>query len=123
MILLLSLASYYSKYPRLIEKLNFQFLLILICIDLIWLFVMSSVWNHDNDENKEYWKSLSTMHNIVYFLVWIEILIKCGLGFLFFNSFSKNGQNSKNLFNFYYKNLDGITSNSENQPTGKTSNY
>ena len=52
---------------------------------------MSFVWNHDNDEYKVYWGSLSTMHNIVYYLVWVEILIKCGLGYLFYKSFMNKG--------------------------------
>ncbi len=88
--------------------------------DLIWLFIMSFVWNHDNDEYKVYWRSLSTMHSIVYYLVWVEILIKCGLGYLFYKSFMNKGQDSKNLFNFNYKNLDNVASNNDFQPTGKT---
>jgi len=54
------------------------FLKFLIIIDLLWMFIMSGVWSHEKTD-KEYWQSLSTLHSIIWFLVWCEILLTGGI--------------------------------------------
>ena len=45
---------------------------------------MGFVWTHENNDS-EYWKELSTLHNIVRYGVWGEFLLSCAvIGILFF---------------------------------------
>ena len=104
--MLLSIAVYYKKQPELVHRFNVQILLILVFIDIFWLIIMGFVWTHDKDDS-EYWKELSTLHSLVRWGVWAELLLSCGIiGLLFFdykesygsylNPLSLNYDNKKN---------------------------
>ena len=82
--MLLSIAVYYKKQPEIVHRFNVQICLILIFIDVFWLIIMGFVWTHENNDS-EYWKELSTLHNIVRYGVWGEFLLSCAvIGILFF---------------------------------------
>ena len=74
-VLLIVLNQYYNKYPMLIQKIHFHGNIVMILIDIIWLIIMSFVWSHSQDKNNKikYWSSIKLIHNIVYYLVFIEI--------------------------------------------------
>ena len=67
---------------------------------------MGFVWSHDKDDS-EYWKELSTLHSLVRWGVWGELILSCviiGLLFIdykesygnFLNPLSLNYENKKN---------------------------
>jgi len=104
--LLLSIAVYYKKQPELVQRFSVQILLILVFIDIFWLIIMGFVWSHDKDDS-EYWKELSTLHSLVRWGVWGELILSCviiGLLFIdykesygnFLNPLSLNYENKKN---------------------------
>ena len=104
--MLLSIAVYYKKQPELVQRFNVQILLILVFIDIFWLIIMGFVWSHDKDDS-EYWKELSTLHSLVRWGVWGELILSCviiGLLFIdykerygnFLNPLSLNYENKKN---------------------------
>ena len=106
-VLLIVLNQYYNKYPMLIQKINFHGNIIMILIDIIWLIIMSSVWSHSKDKNNniKYWSSIKLIHNIVYYLVFIEIGFKCYLTYLIYSFYKKTYSNTSYLTNLKY-NLD-----------------
>ena len=104
--MLLSIAVYYKKQPELVQRFSVQILLILVFIDIFWLIIMGFVWSHDKDDS-EYWKELSTLHSLVRWGVWGELILSCviiGLLFIdykesygnFLNPLSLNYENKKN---------------------------
>ena len=67
---------------------------------------MGFVWSHDKDDS-EYWKELSTLHSLVRWGVWGELILSCviiGLLFIdykesygsYLNPLSLNYDNKKN---------------------------
>ena len=104
--MLLSIAVYYKKQPELVHRFNVQVLLILVLIDIFWLLIMRFVWSHDNDDS-EYWKELTTMHSLVRFGVWGELLLSCIIiGILFFDYKQVYGKNLNPLDLNYESKID-----------------
>ena len=103
-ILLIVLNQYYNKYPMLIQKINFHGNIIMILIDIIWLIIMSSVWSHSKDKNNniKYWSSIKLIHNLVYYLVFVEIVFKCYIIYLIYSNYKKTYSNTSNLANLKY---------------------
>ena len=106
-VLLIVLNQYYNKYPMLIQKIHFHGNIVMILIDIIWLIIMSFVWSHSQDKNNKikYWSSIKLIHNIVYYLVFIEIGFKCYLTYLIYSFYKKTYSNTSYLTNLKY-NLD-----------------
>ena len=103
-VLLIVLNQYYNKYPMLIQKINFHGNIIMILIDIIWLIIMSSVWSHSKDKNNniKYWSSIKLIHNLVYYLVFVEIVFKCYIIYLIYSNYKKTYSNTSNLANLKY---------------------
>ena len=103
-VLLIVLNQYYNKYPMLIQKINFHGNIIMILIDIIWLIIMSSVWSHSKDKNNniKYWSSIKLIHNLVYYLVFVEIAFKCYIIYLIYSNYKKTYSNTSNLTNLKY---------------------
>ena len=106
-LLLLSIAVYYKKKPELVHRFNVQILLVLVLIDVFWLLIMSFVWSHD-DSDSEYWKELTTLHGLVKFGVWGELLLSSAIiVILFFDYKEAYGKIINPLdFNYESKNDD-----------------
>ena len=107
--MLLSIAVYYKKQPELVHRFNVQICLILILIDIFWLIIMGLVWTHDENDS-EYWKELSTLHYIVRYGVWGELLLSCTItGILFYEYKQTYGSYLNPLdLNYESKNNDPI---------------
>ena len=101
-LLLLSIAVYYKKQPELVHRFNAQILLILVLIDIFWIIIMSFIWSH-NENDSEYWKELTTMHSLVKFGVWGELLLSCTIIVILFVDYKQ----------VYGKNLNPIDLNYE----------
>ena len=108
----MSIAVYYQKYPELVHRFNVQILFILIFIDIFWLLIMGFVWEHDK-EDSEYWKELTTLHGLIKYCVWGELLLSCGVICLLFIDYRET----------YGKNLNPIDFNYENKKTESMINF
>ena len=95
----------------------------MIIIDILWLIVMTFVWSHSNDEDSDikYWGSIKLIHNIVYFLVFVEIAFKCYIALFIYSHYKKTYSETSNLMNLKY-NLDSkdISSTRLADTTGRT---
>ena len=50
-----------------------------LLFDLIWLFVMCSVWSHNKEEQNQFWNSLSGIHNFINVSGVIACAKECGI--------------------------------------------
>ncbi len=73
---------------------------------------MKFVWSHDNNDS-EYWKELSTMHSLVRWGVWGELLLSCSIIVILFIDYKE----------VYGKNLNPIDLNYENKSNDPMINY
>ncbi len=103
-VLLMVINQFYNKSPMLIQKINFQGNILMILIDIIWLIIMSFVWNHSQDKKNKikYWSSIKFIHNIVYYLVFVEIVIKCYIIYFIYSFHKKTYSNTSYLTNLNY---------------------
>ena len=110
------LTNFYNQTPKITTKIIIQLLAILSIADIIWIIYFSGAWTHlskeervennDNDSEDivEYWNSLWFIHGFVYFLAFIELILKALLLYYLFMDY--NGKYSwKDLLNLNY---DGI---------------
>ena len=110
------LTNFYNQTPKITTKIIIQLLAILSITDIIWIIYFSGAWTHlskeeraennDNDSEDviEYWNSLWFIHGLVYFLAFIELILKALLLYYLFMDY--NGKYSwKDLLNLNY---DGI---------------
>ena len=110
------LTNFYNQTPKITTKIIIQLLAILSITDIIWIIYFSGAWTHlskeeraennDNDSEDviEYWNSLWFIHGFVYFLAFIELILKALLLYYLFMDY--NGKYSwKDLLNLNY---DGI---------------
>ncbi len=99
-IILILLIFFYQNFPMLITKIIIQIYMALCIFDLIWLIIMMFVWTHGKGSS-QFWKSLSIMHNFIYWFGVIEFIGKGYLIYLLLNDFKKFG-NQNELLNFTY---------------------
>ena len=100
MSVLIIIGLFYTKFPKLITKISVHIYVGLCILDLIWLIIMMFVWTH-GEGSSTFWKSLSFMHNLIYWFGVLELIGKGYLLFLLFGEFKKYG-NQNELFNFIY---------------------
>ena len=101
--MLLSISTYYKKQPELVHKFMVQVLIILLFIDLFWLLVMRFVWSHDKDDT-DYWKGLVTLHGLIRYVVYGEILLTLSIIGLLFFDYKQTYGNNLNPLNLNYNN-------------------
>ena len=102
-LLLLSFATYYKKQPELVHKFIVQVLFILVFIDLFWLLIISFVWSHDKGDT-EYWEGLSTLHFLIRYAVYGEIILSAIVIVLLFLDYKQTYGNNLNPLNLNYEN-------------------
>ena len=85
-----------------VSRLQVQFLIISLIIDIFWVIKYNSVWTH-GEENSDLWNSLSFIHNLAFYLGIFEFLIKIPLCLFLYKDFSESQGAVKDLFNFDYK--------------------
>ena len=91
-----------SEKQRIISRIKFQALILSFILDILWIIKYNSLWTH-GEETSELWQSLSTVHNIAFYLGVLEFLRKIPLCLFFYKEFSDNQGAIKELLNFQYK--------------------
>ena len=85
---LLILDNFYNSSPKVTTKIIIQIFGILTIIDILWIIYFSGAWTHlskeerakmdmgDSEDVINYWDSLWFIHGLVYFLAFIELILK-----------------------------------------------
>ena len=131
---LLILDNFYNSSPKITTKIIIQIFSILTIADILWIIYFSSAWTHLSKEEREkinigdsediinFWDSLWFIHGLVYFLAFIELILK-GL-LLYYLIMDYNGKYSwKDLLNLNYDTTaEKITTNGDENQLGNISN-
>ncbi len=79
-------------------------ILLLSCIfDGFWIVKYTNFWRHGRNTS-DLWKSLSFIHNTVYYLGFVEFLIKIPLIIFYYKQFKSYGTSFTELFSIKYSN-------------------
>ena len=118
------LTNFYNQTPKITTKIIIQLICLLSIADIIWIFFFSGAWTHltkeeraknnnnDSEDIIEFWDSLSFIHGFVYFLAFIELILKLLLLYYLFMDY--NGKYPwKELLNLKY---EGINNNNNQSP-------
>jgi len=131
---LLLLIKFYNSAPKVTTKIIIQIFGILTIADVLWIIYFSGAWTHlskeerakidigDSEDIINFWDSLWFIHGLVYFLSFIELILK-GL-LLYYLIMDYYGKYSlKDLMNLNYDNGgEKITSNGDENQLGNLSN-
>ena len=131
---LLLLNNFYNSSPKVTTKIIIQIFGILTIADILWIIYFSGAWTHlskeerakldigDSEDIVNFWDSLWFIHGLVYFLSFVELILK-GL-LLYYLILDYNGKYSlKDLMNLNYDNGgEKITSNEDENQLGNQSN-
>ena len=82
-------------------RCGIQILCFSLIFDIIWIIKYTGFWRH-GEETSALWQSLSSAHNLAYFLSFIEFLLKLPLVMIFFNTFKRDGGRNAELFSLRY---------------------
>ena len=82
-------------------KAGIYILLFALIFDLIWIYQFTGFWRH-GVETSNLWQSLSSIHNSVYFIAILELLLKFPLIYLYFKQFKNVGGSNNELLNLMY---------------------
>ena len=82
-------------------RCGIQILCFSLIFDIIWIIKYTGCWRH-GEETSALWQSLSSAHNLAYFLSFIEFLLKLPLVMIFFNTFKRDGGRNAELFSLRY---------------------
>ena len=126
------LTNFYNRSPQITSKIIIQLFSILSIADIIWILYFSSGWIQLSEEEKlkigddsgivAFWDSLWFIHGFVYFLSFIELIIKALLLYYLFVDY-KEKYSLQSLFNLSYDNSIGIKSNNnDNSDEGNQMN-
>ncbi len=115
------LTNFYNRSPQVTSKIIIQLLIILSIADIIWIIYFSRAWIKLSDEEKlkinndsgiaEFWDSLWFIHGFVYFLAFIELIIKALLLYYLIVDY-KGKYYIKSLLILNYDDSSDIKSNS-----------
>ena len=107
-LILMILTNFYNRTPQVTSKVIIQLIIILSIADLIWIIYFSKAWIQLSDEERakignesgiaEFWDSLWFIHGFVYFLAFIELIIKALLSYYLIVDY-KEKYSLKSLFN------------------------
>jgi hypothetical protein len=107
------LTNFYNRTPQITSKIIIQLFSILSIADIIWIIYFSSAWIQVSEEEKlrigdnsglvTYWDSLWFIHGFVYFLAFVELIIKALLLYYLIADY-KEKYSLQSLFNFSYDN-------------------
>ena len=100
LLIVLILNRQFNSNPALYSKIIIHLLVVLIIIDLIWMFIMFPYWNDEKNEEL-YSGTANVLHTLVEFIGVFELLLKGGILFLLI-SFYKNFGNFTGLINLKY---------------------
>ena len=131
---LLLLNNFYNSSPKVTTKIIIQIFGILTIADILWIIYFSGAWTHlskeerakldigDSEDIVNFWDSLWFIHGLVYFLSFVELILK-GL-LLYYLIMDYYGKYSlKDLMNLNYDNGgEKITSNEDENQLENQSN-
>ena len=129
---LMILTVYYNQTPKITTKILIQIFVILSISDIIWIIYFSGAWTHLSEEeieetiNKDskdiiaFWNSLWLIHGLVYFLAFIELILK-GL-LLYYLILDYKGKYYLLNLNYDNTNKDKETTNNEQNQMNNLSN-
>ena len=92
---LLILDNFYNSSPKITSKIIIQIFFILLIPDILWIIYFTGAWTHLSKEERakinieesedivNFWDSLWFIHGLVYFLAFIELILKSLVLFLF----------------------------------------
>ena len=86
---------------KILTKAIIHILVLSLFFDIIWIWQYTSFWRHGEDTS-DLWKSLSFMHNLIYYLGIIEFLIKCPALYVLFRLFKSVGGSNSELLSLSY---------------------
>ena len=112
---LLILTNFYNRTPKITTKIIIQLFTILSIADVIWIIYFSGAWIHLTEEERSktkddsgigyFWDSLWFIHGFVYFLAFIELILKALL--LYYLIMDYKGKYSlKDLLNLNYDEIN-----------------
>ena len=78
-------------------------MIILLFIDLFWVLIINFVWSHDKDDN-DYWAGLSTLHSLIKFSVYGEMILSATIIGLLFVDYKQTYGNNLNPLSLSYEN-------------------
>ena len=79
------LTNFYNQTPQVTTKIIIQIMILLSVADIIWISLFSGAWVHDSEEQTgseapkyllDFWNSLWFLHGFVYFLAYVELILK-----------------------------------------------
>ena len=131
---LLILNNFYNSSPKITTKIIIQIFLILLFPDVLWIIYFSGAWTHlskeerakidvgDSEDIINFWDSLWFIHGLVYFLAFVELVLKSLL--LYYLIMDYNGKYSwEDLMNLNYDTVaEKITSNEDENQLANISN-
>ena len=109
-IILMVLTNFYNQNPKATTKIIIQILIILTLADIVWIYLFSSAWEHDDEsedksksskDDNQFWDSLWFIHKIVYVFAYVELILKFCIIYYLIADF-KEKYKLKDLFNFNY---------------------
>ena len=119
------LTNFYNRTPQKTSKIIIQLFSLLSLADIIWILYFSNAWIQIPEEEKlkigedsgvvTFWDSLWFIHGFVYFLAFIELIIKALLLYYLIVDY-KEKYSLQSLFDFYYDNTIEMKSNSNASP-------
>ena len=92
-----------SDKRQFFSKAALHILLVSCIFDCFWLLKYTSAWRHGRDTS-DLWKSLSFIHNFVYYLGFVEFLVKAPLILFYYKQFKSYGTTFSELFSIKYSN-------------------
>jgi len=115
------LTNFYNTTPQVTSKILIQIFTILCLADIIWIIYFSSAWIEISEEEKArignddsgiipFWDSLWFIHGLVYFLSYIELILKLLLLYYLFVDY-KGKYPLSSLINLNYEENYGNKSN------------
>ena len=130
---LLILDNFYNSSPKITSKIIIQIFFILLIPDILWIIYFTGAWTHLSKEERakinieesedivNFWDSLWFIHGLVYFLAFIELILK-GL-LLYYLILDYKGKYSwTDLMNLNYDNAtDKMTSQGDENQLGNIS--
>ena len=120
------LTNFYNQTPQVTTKIIIQIMTLLSVADIIWICLFSSAWVHDSEEQTnsetpkdllEFWNSLWFLHGLVYFLAYVELILK-GLLLYYLIVDYKGKYALKDLFNMNYEGGQTLTTTPEQDAFG-----
>ena len=91
-----------SDKQKILSRMKLQIIILSFLFDFFWIIKYNSYWTH-GEESSELWQSLSFIHNLAFYFIIIEILLKFPLCYYIYGEFRNNQGEIKELVNFNYK--------------------